>query len=213
MSLLIAHRGASSEAPENTLAAFQRALDIGVDGLELDVHLSADGQLVVIHDAIVGRTCWGAAGKRISDMTLAEIQSLDAGSWFGKEFAGERVPTLAEVLALDRKGAGLMIEVKRGNDEIEPLAEAVVREVAADPSLIVGSFSVQLLERIKQLKPELSLIGIVEDPHLLQSFDALKPARMALGISWQRLRLSRCFKKRGSRSGPLPSTIRRRRSF
>lgn len=187
MPLLIAHRGASSEAPENTLASIKRALETGVDYVEIDVHLSADGHAVVIHDAIVGRTAWGAAGKRISEMPLAEIQSLDAGSWFGKPFAGEKIPTLNELLHSDLGTTGVMIEVKHEDSPIEPLAAAIVEAFHNAPKhgpLIVGSFSLPLLEVIQKLSPEISLMGIVEKRFRLSSFDALKPKRMAI---WYKL--------------------------
>src|SRR5262245_46332535 len=88
--LVIAHRGASSYAPENTLAAFDLALQMGVRHIELDVHLSRDGHLVVIHDDTVDRTTNGSGP--VVHYTLAELQALDAGSWFGAAFAGERIP-------------------------------------------------------------------------------------------------------------------------
>lgn len=187
MPLLIAHRGASSEAPENTLVSIKRALEIGVDYVEIDVHLSADGHAIVIHDAVVGRTAWGAAGKRISEMPLAEIRSLDAGSWFGSSFAREQVPTLEELLQSELGSTGVMIEVKHENTPLEPLATAVVeavRKAHIHTPILVGSFSVALLEMIQKLAPEISLMGIVEKKSLLFSFDALLPKHMAI---WYKL--------------------------
>jgi glycerophosphoryl diester phosphodiesterase len=93
---IIAHRGASGEAPENTLAAFRRALAIGVDAVELDVHLSADGEPVIIHDPVLARTTDGSG--LVSEHTTAALRRLDAGRWFAKPFAGERIPSLAEAL-------------------------------------------------------------------------------------------------------------------
>ncbi|MBZ0251997.1 MAG: hypothetical protein K8I02_01540, partial [Candidatus Methylomirabilis sp.] len=92
--LRIAHRGASGECPENTLAAFGRALEIGVDMVEFDVHLSRDGVPVVIHDDDVRRTTDGRG--LVKDLTLAELRRLDAGGWKDARFAGERIPTLEE---------------------------------------------------------------------------------------------------------------------
>lgn len=96
--LIWAHRGASKVAPENTLAAFRQALEFGADGVELDVHLTADGQVAVIHDDTVDRTTDGAG--RVADLTLAAIKSFDAGSKHSAEFSGQKVPTLEEVLEL-----------------------------------------------------------------------------------------------------------------
>jgi glycerophosphoryl diester phosphodiesterase len=185
MALLIAHRGASSEAPENTLAAYKRALKLGVDAIEIDVHLTADGQLVVIHDATVGRTAWGAAGKRISEMNLPEIQSLDAGSWFSADFAGEKIPTLDQLLQVDRGSTLLMVEVKRGHVPLTALTDALLNVLQkATGSLVIGSFSAPLLEMIQQRAPELPLIGLVEDAHLQSSFHFLKLKKMGF---WYKL--------------------------
>lgn len=187
MTKLIAHRGASSEAPENTLSAICRALEIGVDCVEIDVHLTADEQVVLIHDAVIGRTAWGAAGKRIADMTLSEIQKLDAGSWFGDTFKGEKVPTLDQLLKMDCGSTGIMIEVKHGHAFPEPLAAAIVKSFHSScrqDTLIVGSFSVLLLEAIQKMDPDIPLMGIVEKKPLLSSFDHLNLKYMAL---WYKL--------------------------
>ena len=98
---LIAHRGGTGDAPENTLPAFQKALEMGVDGIELDVHLSADGDLVVIHDFTVDKTTRGSG--RVETFTTAQLAALDAGSHFSPTFAGVGVPTLADVLDLNEK--------------------------------------------------------------------------------------------------------------
>jgi glycerophosphoryl diester phosphodiesterase len=107
---VIAHRGDSSHAPENTLASFERAVGPGVDYVELDIHLTKDDQVVVIHDPTVDRTTNGHG--RIADMTLAQIQALDAGRWFSAGFAGERVPTLDQVLARMKGRLKVLIEPK-----------------------------------------------------------------------------------------------------
>ncbi|HET7089154.1 MAG TPA: glycerophosphodiester phosphodiesterase family protein, partial [Anaerolineae bacterium] len=94
--LNLAHRGASAYAPENTLAAFRLAAEMGADGLEIDAKLSRDGAIVILHDATVDRTTSGSG--RVSDLTLSQLKSLDAGSKFRSRFAGEHVPTLDEVI-------------------------------------------------------------------------------------------------------------------
>ena len=110
--LNLAHRGALRDAPENTLAAFWRALELGADGVELDVTLSADGKIVVIHDDTVDRTTGGRG--LVSELTLAELKRLDAGSWFAPEFADARIPTLDEVLQALPAPARINIELKSG---------------------------------------------------------------------------------------------------
>ncbi|MBC7816469.1 MAG: glycerophosphodiester phosphodiesterase [Planctomycetaceae bacterium] len=116
---IIAHRGASSDAPENTLAAIQLAWQQGADAAEIDVQLTADGQLVAIHDETMLRTA--GVDWAVKDRTLAELKTLDVGSWKSPLFAGERIPTLAEVLDLVPIGKRLFIEVKCGVDAIPEL--------------------------------------------------------------------------------------------
>ena len=99
--LVIAHRGASGHAPENTLAAFKRALALGATFIETDLQLSRDSHFVAIHDDTVNRTTNGQG--KVHDLSLAELRRLDAGSWFGSEFTGERIPTLDEILEFSKK--------------------------------------------------------------------------------------------------------------
>ncbi|AXF55531.1 glycerophosphodiester phosphodiesterase family protein [Salicibibacter kimchii] len=106
----IAHRGYSREAPENTFAAFRRAIEKGASGIELDVHVSKDGELVVMHDDDVSRTTNGKGLVR--DMTASELKRLDAGSWFGEPYRGEEVPFLEEVLHFVPPEVLINIEIK-----------------------------------------------------------------------------------------------------
>ena len=108
--LRIAHRGASARAPENTFAAFEEAVRVGVDAVELDVHLSADGVPVVIHDATVERTTDGRGA--VASLSCARLRRLDAGSWFSPRYRGERMPTLDETLDWARGRTGLNVELK-----------------------------------------------------------------------------------------------------
>ena len=94
--LIIAHRGASGYAPENTLASMELAIKLGCDAIELDIHLTKDQQIVVCHDFTVDRTTNGRG--EIENLTLEDIKKLDAGSWFSDEFKGEKIPTLEEVI-------------------------------------------------------------------------------------------------------------------
>jgi len=126
--LVIAHRGASGTCPENTLVAFARAAALGAHMTELDVQLTRDGEVVVMHDWTLERTTDGAGA--VSDRTLAEIRRLDAGAWFGPAFRGTRVPTLADVLAA--VGLPVNVELKPvGDDGLETRALAVVESAGA----------------------------------------------------------------------------------
>ena len=105
MALIIAHRGASGYAPENTMAAFEKALEMGAEGIELDVHLTADGEIVVIHDHTIDRTSDGKGV--VGALTLEEIRKYDFGAWFDPKFKGQRIPTLGEVFELLEDWDGL----------------------------------------------------------------------------------------------------------
>jgi glycerophosphoryl diester phosphodiesterase len=136
MALVYAHRGASVEFPENTMAAFQRALELGVEGIELDVHVSADGVPMVIHDATVDRTTNGTGA--VADMAREELQALDAGD-------GERIPTLAEVLDLVGSALHVDIEVKARN-----AGETVLEEVKGrDLRWLISSFDWEVLRYVR----------------------------------------------------------------
>lgn len=148
--MIIGHRGSAGYEPENTLRSFQKAMAIGVDWIELDVHRTADGQLVVIHDDTVDRTT-GASGK-VSDMKLAEIKKLDAGK-------GEKVPTLQEAIDLVRGRVKLIIEIKQ-----EGLEADVVNLIQRNDiinSCMVSSFHYKSIRHVKKLIPRLMTAAIV----------------------------------------------------
>ncbi|MCX7597868.1 MAG: glycerophosphodiester phosphodiesterase family protein [Armatimonadetes bacterium] len=149
---LMAHRGNSGLAPENTLAAFAKAVESGADWTELDVRLSADGEVVVMHDATVDRTTNGTGA--VAELTLAELKKLDAGSWFGPDFSGERVPTLAEVIELVGRRIRLNVEIKSANN---PLTVGKVIEALSAAGLLeqsmVCSFALEALLEARQLWP------------------------------------------------------------
>lgn len=141
--MTIGHRGANAYAPENTLAAFRKAILMGMDMIELDVHMTSDSQLVVIHDDTVDRTTDGSG--YIIQMTLEEIRKLDAGSWFNVSFAGERIPTLEESLALIKMyGVKVNIEIKTipmTYPGIEQMVIDLVNTMGMADSVLISSFS------------------------------------------------------------------------
>ena len=145
--MCIAHRGASGLAPENTLAAVARALEIGVDLVEIDIHLTADGHPVVIHDRTVDRTTDGTGP--VDTLTLAQVRELDAGSWFGDSFKGERVPTLEEVLDLVGRQALVLIEAK--TEEAAERAVAVIRALRAQSRVVMQSFHGTAVRAVNRL--------------------------------------------------------------
>jgi len=155
--LIIAHRGASKLAPENTMPAFRKALELGADGIELDVHMSSDGFLVVTHDEMLDRTSNGKGLVR--DRTLAELRSLDFGSWFSEDFRGERIPMLEDVLALLSGWDGLLnIEIKNGPvfyPGIERAVADAVKKHKRTNRTIISSFNHYSLVEIRKYEPEI----------------------------------------------------------
>jgi glycerophosphoryl diester phosphodiesterase len=156
-----AHRGSSALAPENTIAAFRRAADDGAKWVELDVALNADGELIVIHDDSVDRTSNGSGN--LGALSTADIQALDAGSWFGAEFAGEKIPTLDEVIvALGAFGLNINVEIKQHphHQSLEQLTTAVAAALAKRPAhmeIMISSFDADCLKAMHKLMPELEL--------------------------------------------------------
>ena len=152
-TLVFAHRGASGERPENTMAAFQRAVEMGAQGIECDVQLSKDGELVVIHDETLHRTTSGKGF--VKDHTLEQLKNLDAGSWFGKEFSKERIPLLEELLELVRKHNRLLnIELKTGIIDYPGLEEKVLSLVdrfGIKDNIILSSFNHYSLVKVREL--------------------------------------------------------------
>jgi glycerophosphoryl diester phosphodiesterase len=161
VSVVVAHRGASAQLPENTMPAFERAVELGTDAIELDVHLTADGKLAVIHDETVDRTTDGTGA--VAAMTMADLRGLDAGfsftdadGRFPHRGAGLRIPTLAEVLAWLPEGVGLVVEIKaRGAADavVKALRRTAVRK-AGRASVI--SFDEAAIDRVHELDPELT---------------------------------------------------------
>ena len=156
-----AHRGDSANAPENTLAAFRRAVKLGVRSTELDVHPTLHGTLVVLHDDTVDRTTNGSGP--VSDMTVEELQRLDAGSWFGRRFRGERIPILEEALEWSRGRCGLNLELKeadRSAEAIHGMARRVLAHAALD-RVLFSSFRPSDLLRIRSVLPRARLAWLV----------------------------------------------------
>lgn len=156
-TLNIAHRGASVAAPPNTLAAFERALELGANGIELDVRLCADGVPVVIHDATVDATTNGSG--RVANMTLAQLKELDAGSHFDAPFAGERIPTLTEVLEAVGEQLLVNIELKSRaplDDRLEQAVVDVIDRRASGERVLLSSFNPVALRRIRKIAPQLA---------------------------------------------------------
>jgi glycerophosphoryl diester phosphodiesterase len=184
--LLIAHRGASADAPENTIAAFELALAQGADGLELDVHLSADGHPVVIHDFTLERTTDGAGP--VSALSVRELKRLDAGGWRDRYFQGQRVQTLQEVLERFRDRARFWLELKGGPALYPGLEERVVSTVEiydAVDRVLVQSFDPAAIGEVRTLNRDIRVGAVVAQAPLDRALlvpgtvDAICPALAA----------------------------------
>jgi glycerophosphoryl diester phosphodiesterase len=170
---LIAHRGASNEAPENTLAAIRQAIDIGVDYIEFDVRLTQDGVPVIIHDPTLSRTTAGVNNHYVHELRLDQIQSLDIGSWFDDRFNKEKVPTLEEVLQVTSQ-THLMIEIKEGIESPQIVVESLLKVLKSSECntdlLTFGSFSIPIIQELIERAPSLKMIGIIEEGHQIEPF-------------------------------------------
>ncbi|SNS83006.1 glycerophosphodiester phosphodiesterase [Actinomadura mexicana] len=203
--LNVAHRGASAYAPENTLAAFRLARAKKADMFELDVQETKDHQLVIMHDTTLVRTTNaeevfpGRRPWRVADFTLAEVGRLDAGGWFAKRYAGERVPTLGQVLAGMRgRGLGLLLEIK--SPELYPgIERRVAAELERSPSwlrydprerrLVVQSFDWESVRRFHAVLPRVptGLLGtprVADLPKLAKYADQVNPTFSGLTESY-----------------------------
>jgi glycerophosphoryl diester phosphodiesterase len=171
MPLIIAHRGDSVHAPENTLAAFRRAVEAGADGIEFDVRLTKDGEVIVFHDSSLNRIA--GRKERVIQMAAEELRSVDVGSWFNRrrhafaneEFAQERIPTLAETLEDLVEFDGLLyIELKCREEDVERLAGAVCGVISDSPLLpriVVKSFKLTAIPHVKELCPGVRTAALV----------------------------------------------------
>ena len=153
----IAHRGFPTAAPENTPASFSRALDLSPEMLECDVRRTQDGRVVVIHDATVDRTTDGLG--EVAHMTLDEVKRLDAGSWFAQEFAGERIPTLEEVLDLVCDRARLVVEIKE--EGLEDRVVEIAREMGCADRVLIASFHHHIGVRMPFLNEDIPFVPLV----------------------------------------------------
>lgn len=198
--LSIAHRGASEYAPENTFAAFEKALDLNFDYIELDIRLTKDHRLVVIHDGDVSRTTNGEGF--VKDLTYEYLKTLDAGSWFSPEFAGESIPLLRDVLNRYGGKIGLLVEMKapENNPAMVELLSRLIKdtiESGVNPASIkVQSFHANEIKRFKELTPEIET-GIVLSKSLTL-FNLSAYRKFASFLSVHHVLLSKSFVKQAN---------------
>ncbi|MBW6458637.1 MAG: hypothetical protein K0B52_05670, partial [FCB group bacterium] len=180
---IIAHRGFSSAAPENTLAAFREAIAVGADYFELDVHQSRDGHLMVIHDATINRVASGGEQGKVADMSLRELRRIRVGypRRFEDRFQRERIPTLRRALRLAKGKIKVCVEIK-----VEGIEEATmknIRDLKMEDEVIIFSFNYSVLEKFRELDKDIPLLYLrsVVDSTVIADAAAIKAS--AIGAS------------------------------
>lgn len=185
--LIIAHRGASAYAPEHTLESYRLAQEMGTDYIEIDLQMTKDGHLIAMHDLTVDRTTDGKG--YVKDLTLEEIKSLDAGSWFSDAFKGVKVPTLEEVFEEFGHDANYYIETKNTDVNIG-MEEELIRllekyhltgKVASSGKVIIQSFDAESLKRIHEMDESIPLVQLISKDEINQ-YNLNEVKKYALGV-------------------------------
>ena len=177
---IIGHRGGAAGYPENTLAAFKKTVELGADGVEFDVQLTKDGEIVVIHDELIDRTISGSG--LVKDYTLQELRQMSAGEFFSPEFKGEKLPTLAEVLEVVQNLEVINIELKNylPYPGLEEKVLKLVDQFKIREQIIISSFNHHSLQQVKKLQPKIKTGALLmskminpSDYAFKRGFDAL----------------------------------------
>jgi len=177
---IIGHRGGAAGYPENTLIAFKKAVELGADGVEFDVQLTKDGEVVVIHDELIDRTMTGSG--LVGDHTLQELKEMSAGEFYSADFKEEKIPTLREVLEVVRELEIINIELKNylPYPKLEEKVLELVDEFEIREKVIISSFNHYSLQKVKKLQPEIKTGALLmakminsSDYAFKRGFDAL----------------------------------------
>ncbi len=158
---IIAHRGASWDAPENTIPAFEEAINQNADAIEFDVHLTSDGVPIVMHDATVGRTTDATANTPVAEMTYEEVRALDAGSWFSDEFEGTKVPTLEAAIEVIDPHARIFLEMKNFTDAATAEVYNIIEEKDVADNTVLMSFSSHQLREMKDYDEDIETLYLM----------------------------------------------------
>ena len=151
---IVAHRGASHEAPENTLAAFELAWKQDADAIEGDFYLTSDGEIVCIHDKTTGRVAPDQPELTVETSTLEQLRQIDVGSWKDAKFAGERIPTLQEVLAVVQQGKRIFVEIKCGPEIVPVLRKQLTASGLRDEQIVIIAFNKAVVQACRQSMPQ-----------------------------------------------------------
>ncbi len=183
--LIIGHRGNAAHAPENTLVSFQQAVKAGADLVELDYYVTSDGEQVCFHDKELDRTTDAPRvlkkkGLKIGDVTLADLQQLDAGAWYNAQYRGTKVPTLAEAIELINSRSVTLIEHKLGSAE---LCVKLLREMDVAEKVVVQSFDWDYIAEVHRLAPEIAVVALGGKDFTKEKLDAIEKTG-AMGLGW-----------------------------
>lgn len=213
--LIIAHRGACAEAPENTLAALRRAAELGVKWVELDVRFTADGEVVVIHDRTVNRTTNGRGA--VERLTLAQLRQLDAGSWFHRRFQGERIPAFQEVLELAKSAnLHLVIELKMEGDPPPGFENALLEPLRAlqmQSRSILQSFNHRALRQLSRADSSQGLAALFDKNTRDPVGETLSLGARLLAVKWNLLNPVIMADARLRQAGVFAWTVNRERAM
>lgn len=178
----IAHRGSSADRPENTLAAYKRAIEAGATAIEVDVRTSKDGVLVVMHDESLERTTDGEGA--VGEKTLEELKQLDAGGWFGKEYEGERIPTLEEVLKAADGKVDVLLDLKETGNGFAMSVAATVKKNGDPKRTIVGVRTMKQADLFRLLLPDSTRLGLIPEPDAIEEFSKHDVEVIRLWSNW-----------------------------
>jgi len=179
---IIAHRGASAERPECTLAAFARAIEVGATAVEMDVRTTRDGKLYLLHDATLNRTTNGEGAA--ADKTLTQLKQLDAGSWFDKKYQGERIPELREALHQCKTKIDVLLDLKEQGLTYAQQVSAEVIKYGDPKRTIVGVRSVEQALLFRKLLPEARQLGLIPNPKSIVAFVDARVETIRLWPDW-----------------------------
>ncbi len=179
---IVAHRGASKERPECTLAAVRRAIEVGATAVEVDVRTSKDGRLIILHDKTLDRTTNGSGP--VGDKTLRELKTLDAGSWFAKKYRNERIPTLREVLQASKGKVVVLLDLKEQGRQYDAKVVALVIKYGEPNRTLVGVRSVDQAKRFRKLLPRAKQLGLIPKPESIEAFSDAGVETIRLWPRW-----------------------------
>ncbi|MCC5905241.1 MAG: glycerophosphodiester phosphodiesterase family protein [Balneolaceae bacterium] len=180
---IVAHRGAMEERPENTIAAFKRAHELGADIVEIDLYTSSDGHLFILHDTTLDRTT--SAEGEATEFTLEELQLLDAGSWFGPEYTGERIPSFREVLEwATEENVVLLLDLKESGWEFAENVAGDVQAYGIEENMVVGVRSPEQAGEFRELLPNSRQLAFMGSPDDIEVYAEAGVDVLRLWLRW-----------------------------